>query len=90
MAVRGDSIDEVRVTTTEAASRCEERPPPASDDDEDHDDDDDDAGSGSRVCSLQDDFNAAVRSRFSNHRLFVSIPPWLDQLHEALFHKQYC
>jgi len=39
--------------------------------------------------SLQDHLNATVRTRLDDHSLLVSIPPWFDQLHEALFYRQY-
>ena len=36
------------------------------------------------LCSLQDDFDATVRTILGNHSLFVSISPWFDQLRETL------
>lgn len=42
----------------------------------------------SDLC-LQNDFNATVRSRLGDYSLFMSVPPRLDQLHEALFHKRH-
>jgi len=35
---------------------------------------------------LQDHFDATVRTRLGDHSLLVSISPWFDQLHEALFY----